>query len=210
MNKELINYIEENILGEYNKNDKGHDINHIEYVIKRSLKFAREIKDININMVYTVASYHDIAHHINKDKHEELSSEILYNDKNLRKYFTEEEINIMKEAIIDHRSSLNYEPRSIYGKIISSADKNVKVEDIIKRTYEYRIANYKDDNINDIIEESYNHILNKYGKKGYAVNKIYFKDKEYDKYLKDLDNLLNDKEKFIKVYLRVNNIEIND
>lgn len=48
----------------------------------------------------------------------------------------------MSEAIEDHRASLEYIPRSIYGKIISSADRNTSIEDILKRTYEYRNGTY--------------------------------------------------------------------
>ena len=139
INQELKKYIEENIIPTYEKNDKGHNLEHINYVTNRSLKFADNIKDINYDMVYTIASYHDIAHHIDAKNHEKLSSEILINDKNLKKFFDEEQIKIMAEAVYDHRASLETEPRSIYGKIISSADRNTNIDNILRRTYQYRI-----------------------------------------------------------------------
>ena len=61
LNKELISYIENKIFPVYAKNDSGHDINHIKYVIKRSLIFANQFSNINYNMVYTIAAFHDIA-----------------------------------------------------------------------------------------------------------------------------------------------------
>ena len=120
----LQEYIENHILPIYEKNDEGHGLEHIQYVINRSLKFAQTIPNIDYDMIYTIAAYHDIGHHIDRKNHEKVSAEILLQDKTLRNYFNEEEIIIMAEAVYDHRASLEYEPRSIYGKIVSSADRN--------------------------------------------------------------------------------------
>ncbi len=206
INTELKQYIEKTIFPEYQKNDKGHKLDHIEYVIQRSLKFATTIPDINYDMVYTIASYHDIGHSIDAKNHEIVSSEILLNDQNLKKFFSDEEINIMKEAVEDHRASLEYTPRSIYGKIVSSADRNTDITNPIKRTYEYRIAHNQDTNTQTIIDESYNHLKEKFGTKGYATEKMYFEDLDYKKFLEDIVTLLNDKEKFEKLYREINNI----
>lgn len=81
INKKLKDYIEMNILPEYKQNDKGHDINHIKYVLKRSIKFSKNEKNINENIVYTVACYHDIGHKIDPKNHEKISAQILENDK---------------------------------------------------------------------------------------------------------------------------------
>lgn len=73
--KELIKYIEEEIFPLYSKNEEGHGIKHIKTVIERSLKFAKEY-DVNLDIVYTVAAYHDIGHYIDRKKHyAELSEE---------------------------------------------------------------------------------------------------------------------------------------
>ena len=74
INKELKEYIENNIFPEYNKNDEGHNLDHIKYIIERSLKFAKIVQDINVDMVYTIAVYHDLGHHIDKKNHEKISS----------------------------------------------------------------------------------------------------------------------------------------
>ena len=179
MNQELKVYIKNNIFPEYEKNDLGHNLEHIKYVINRSLKFANQIENINKDMVYTIAAYHDIAHHIDAKNHEKISSEILMSDKELKKYFSEDEINIMAEAVYDHRASLNGEPRNIYGKIISTADRNTIVENPLKRTYVYRLKHNQNETIETIIEKSRQHILEKFGKNGYAKEKIYFKDEDY-------------------------------
>ena len=70
INKQLIEYVENNILPIYAKNDSGHGIEHIKYVIKRSVEFAKQFDNINLDMVYVISAFHDIAHHIDKDNHE--------------------------------------------------------------------------------------------------------------------------------------------
>ena len=92
INNELKNYIEKNIFPSYSKNDLGHNIDHINYVIERSLKFANEVPDINYDMVYTIAAYHDIGHYIDAKNHEKVSSEMLLADTKLKDFFSDEEI----------------------------------------------------------------------------------------------------------------------
>jgi len=157
LNKKLKQYIEMEILPRYQSNDKGHGIEHINYVINRSIKFARTLEDINMNMVYTIACYHDLGHSIDAKRHEEISAQILLKDDNLKSFFIDDEILIMSEAIFDHRASLEYEPRSIYGKIISSAAQNTGIEDIFKRTYEYCIVHMPESSLGEIIDASYEH-----------------------------------------------------
>lgn len=75
-------------------------------------------------MVYVIAAYHDIGHHIDSKNHEVISADIMSKDENLKKFFTDEELIIIKEAIEDHRASSKEDSRTIYGKIVSSADRN--------------------------------------------------------------------------------------
>ena len=207
INKELKKYIKKKILPKYTLNDEGHNIKHINYVIKRSIKFSKYVSNIDKEIVYTVATYHDLGYYKNPKNHEKIAAELFKNDNNIKKFFTEEEINLIIEAIEDHRASKGIEPRNVYGKIIASADKNVSVDDIIKRTYNY-IIKYDDidkNNFDTIFDKIKKHIKEKYGKKGYATNNIFFKDKKYDKYLKKIDNLLSDDKKFNKSIKKIIN-----
>ena len=98
INKELQDYIENNIFPEYEKNEKGHGIDHIKYVIQRSFQLVEENNlDVNPNMVYTIASYHDIGHHIDSKTHEIISADIMSKDKNLSRFFTKDELVTIKE-----------------------------------------------------------------------------------------------------------------
>ena len=147
-------------------------------------------------MVYTIASYHDIGHHIDSKTHEIISADIMSKDKNLSDFFNEEELTIIKEAIEDHRASAKDEPRSIYGRIVSSADRNNTVEACLKRTYTYGKKLKPDATDEELFLRAYDVLVNKFGEGGYA--KFYFKDKQYENFLKKLRDLLKDKEKYIE------------
>ena len=205
---ELKNYIETNILPKYKFNDDGHKIDHIEYVLDRSLKFASQVNacEINYNMVYAIATYHDVGHSIDPKNHEKVSADILSLDKNLLRWFTEKEISIMAEAISDHRASGDYEPRSIYGKIVSSADRNTSVESIIKRAYQYRRKLSPTMTMYENAEESYRHIMDKFGPNGYAVEKMYFQDPEYQDFLNKINIILLNKDNFYDAFFSINKL----
>lgn len=207
INQNLKEYIEKEIFPIYDKNDSGHGINHIKYVINRSLKMANQFDDISLNMVYAIAAFHDLACYIDRENHEKLSADMFYQNEKMKDFFKEEERKIIKEAIIDHRASLEYEPRSNYGKIISSADKNTDVITALKRTHSYTIKNYPELSLEQIIDRGYRHLNEKFGEHGYA--KSYVEDEEYKKFKEELRCLLSDKENFVIKYRKVNNLENN-
>ena len=196
INEKLKKYIEENVFPVYDKNESGHGINHIMDVIKRSFELVKENElDVNIDMVYVIAAYHDIGHHIDSKTHEIISAEMMSKDKELTKFFTEEELKTIKEAIEDHRASAKDNPRSIYGRIVSSADRNNKVEDCLRRTYTYGKKLNPNATDEELFLRAYDVLQNKFGENGYA--KFYFKDSQYEKFLKELRELLKDKDKYI-------------
>ena len=196
VNSKLKKYIEEKVFPEYNKNESGHGINHIKDVIKRSFDLVKENDlDVNIDMVYVVAAYHDIGHHIDSKTHEIISADIMSKDENLKEFFNEDELKVIKEAIEDHRASAKDDPRSIYGRIVSSADRNNKVEDCLRRTYTYGKKLNPEATDEELFQRAYDVLQNKFGEDGYA--KYYFKDSNYEKFLKEIRYLLKDKDNYI-------------
>ena len=196
VNHKLRDYIAQNVFPEYQQNEPAHDINHINYVINRSLKFAQTIPDINYDIVYTVAAYHDIGHHVDPKKHEIESAKIMQQDRGLKEFFDEKELNIIKEAIEDHRASSDHDPRSIYGKIVSTADRNNTVKSCLLRSYSYGKRLHPEYSDDELFNRAYKHLQAKFGKDGYA--KFYFQDEEYENFLSEIRQLLSDKDKFIK------------
>lgn len=204
VNSQIVEYVERKILPLYDANDKGHGLDHVNYVIKRSFDLIKGMKDINEDMVYVIAAYHDVGVSIDRDNHENVSAEMFYNDQKMKEFFTDEERLVIKEAIEDHRALLEYEPRSIYGKIVSSADKNIEVDVALRRTHGHSIKYFPDLSLDEMIERAYGHIEEKFGNNGYAKN--YLEDDAYRKYKEGIKKLLSDKEYFRKKYMEVNGI----
>lgn len=198
INEELKKYIKQNVLLEYNKNEKAHGIEHINYVIRRSFELIKQNNlEVDHNKVYVIAAYHDIGHYIDPKKHEIISAKIMSEDNNLKQYFSNEDLIIIKEAIEDHRASADHEPRSIYGKIVSSADRNNTIEQCLERSYYYGKRLNPEFTDRELYERAFKHLNLKFGVDGYA--KFFLKDKEYEKFLKDIREVLKDKESFCKV-----------
>ena len=203
MNEELVEFIEKNIIPLYNRNEEGHGIKHIKTVIERSLKFARK-NNVDLNIVYTVAAYHDIGHYIDRKRHEIISAEIFMKDEKVKKWFNDEQRNIIKEAIEDHRASSNHKPRSIYGIIVSTADRTIgDIDNSIRRSYLYGKRNYIGLSEEEQIERVYTHLTEKYGENGYA--KVYLEDEEFDKAIVELRKALLNKKEFINRIKKVIN-----
>ena len=198
ISKEIKQYIETNVIPQYNKNEKGHGIEHINYVIRRSFELIEQNNlEVNEDMVYVIAAYHDIGHHIDSKKHEIISADMMSRDENLKIFFSTEQLKLIKEAIEDHRASSDHEPRSIYGKIVSSADRNNTVEQCLERSFYYGKRLEPNATDRELYERAFTHLNLKFGYNGYA--KFFLKDNEYEKFLSDIRKILKDKKEFCKI-----------
>lgn len=166
MNEQIIKYIEQKIFPKYNKY-YAHGMLHINNVIKNCLKMA-EYYNLDKNMCYVMASFHDVGLNIDRENHEIESGKILYNDKELKKYFTSSQIRIMKEAIEDHRGSKKDKPRSIYGEVLSDADRDFNIEILAKRQLATSLKNYPNlKSFDEHFERCYKYILSRINSKGH-------------------------------------------
>lgn len=203
LNEKLVEYIEKEIFPLYDRNEFAHGINHIKTVIRRSLELA-DGYDVDFNIVYTVAAYHDLGHFIDRKRHEIISAEMFMKDENIKRWFADEQRMVIKEAIEDHRASCNHVPRTIYGKIVSTADRTiVDMDNTIKRSYTYGKKNYIGLSEEEQFDKVYEHLVEKYGESGYA--KVYLEDKEFDEAVGKLRQALENREEFIERVKRVVN-----
>lgn len=138
---DLVEFIETQILPQYANFDKAHNLEHVTRVIRRSLELAQRT-GADINMVYTIAAYHDIGMSGPRAVHHITGGKILSSDARLKRWFTTEQIKIMKEAIEDHRASAAHAPRSLYGRIVAEADRDIVPDVVFQRTVQYGLANY--------------------------------------------------------------------
>uniref|UniRef100_UPI004027E8E1 HD domain-containing protein n=1 Tax=Prevotella sp. TaxID=59823 RepID=UPI004027E8E1 len=163
---DLMEFIEQNILPRYNNFDLAHNIRHANMVIKNSLALAK-ITGADVNMVYAIAAYHDLGLDGPRAVHHITSGKILLADRRLRQWFTEEQIKIMKEAVEDHRASASHAPRSIYGKIVAEADRDLEPDHIFRRTIQYGMAHYPELSRDKQWERFLQHMDQKYSAHGY-------------------------------------------
>lgn len=166
INNRLKEYIEQEILPLYFSFDKAHNIDHARQVIEQSLELAQHY-DVNIDMVYTIAAYHDTGLCKGREFHHIESGKILCADKTLKEFFSDEQIETMCKAVEDHRASAKSAPRTIYGRIVAEADRCIEPLTIIRRTVQYSLSHHPDFTVEEHFARCSNHIEEKYGKDGY-------------------------------------------
>lgn len=185
----LIAYIEREILPCYDHFDAAHHRNHAEEVISRSLALA-EHYEVNINMVYAIAAYHDTGLCEGRDTHHLVSGRIIRKDKKLREWFDEEQIEIMAQAAEDHRASSGHEPRSIYGKIVAEADRLIMPEKVIRRTIQFGLDHHPELDKEGQYQRFREHLLEKYSDTGYL--RLWLPESENAPRLEELRRTIRD------------------
>lgn len=164
--EKLKAYLIEKILPLYDSHDKGHDRSHVEAVIQSSMELCRNYP-VKPQLCYVIAVYHDAGISEGRATHHLSSARILRQDRELLRFFTQEEIELMAQAVEDHRASGEEEPRSIYGKIISEADRLLDAHTVIYRCMEYGKKNFPDYDFTTQYQRAREHIEDKYGENGY-------------------------------------------
>ena len=156
-------YIEAEILPRYDAFDKAHRRPHVERVIRDALALAA----VDPDMVYAAAAYHDTGLCEGREVHHLVSGRIIREDPVLPRWFSPEQIETVAQAAEDHRASLKNAPRSIYGRIIAEADRQIEPETIIRRTVQYGLAHYPEIDREGHWARTLEHLHEKYAEGGY-------------------------------------------
>lgn len=186
----LIRYSETEIIPRYEYFDKAHNLSHVQTVIAESLALAKLYPEADERLVYTIAAYHDTGLCRDRTTHHIVSGEILMADTTLRQWFSEEEIQTMKEAVEDHRASTDHAPRSIYGKIVAEADRIIDPDITLRRTVQYGLKQSPTADEEWHYRRFYNHLMEKYAPGGYL--KLWFPDSKNAERLKELQAIIAD------------------
>ena len=184
---DLVEFIETKILPQYAAFDAAHNMEHVTRVIRHSLELVK-ITGADINMVYTIAAYHDLGMSGPRAVHHLTGGKILATDARLKKWFTAEQLKVMREAVEDHRASASRSPRSIYGKIVAEADRDLDGDIVIRRTIQFGLANYPELDYEGQYRRFKEHMDNKYSKEGYI--KLWIPNSPNAARLNDLRNLI--------------------
>jgi uncharacterized protein len=166
INLEIQDYVERNIIPLYDRFDKAHQRDHVRMVISQSMALAAQM-DVNADMVYVIAAYHDIGLCEGRERHHIVSAQMLLEDSELRKWFTGSQLQTMAEAVEDHRASSNHAPRSLYGRIVAEADRFIDSDTVIRRTVQYGMEHYPELDKEGHYERMVQHLREKYGRGGY-------------------------------------------
>ena len=197
---DLMGFIEQNILPQYANFDKAHQLSHVNSVIKNSIEIANNI-GANVDMAYVAAAYHDLGLSGPRAIHHITSGKILAADIRLQKWFSPDQIRIMKEAVEDHRASSSRAPRSIYGKIVAEADRLIDQETILRRTIQYGFKHYPEFDKEAHIQRALDHLYEKYAEGGYL--RLWIPESPNAERLHELQQLIKDKTEIRKLVEKI-------
>lgn len=200
--KDLLKYINGEIKALYKTFDKAHNLSHFAFVTKNCIEYAQEVQkqgiDVDLEIAYVVGALHDIGISKGRKGHAKSSGEMVRKDKNLERFYNKETIEMIAQAVEDHSSHLDYEPRSIYGKIVADADRNNTLYLVFSRPTKFEIKNNKYGDRKNIIDRVYNFVQDKFGRNGYV--KYWLNIPQTTKEQEKVWNLLDD-EKTCKAYI---------
>lgn len=197
---DLMEFIEKNILPRYAAFDKAHGMEHVTGVVRRSVDIARRL-GAELDMAYTIAAYHDLGLSGPRAIHHITGGKILAADARLKRWFPPEKIKIMKEPVEDHRASASHAPRSIYGKIVAEADRDLNPETVMRRAVQFGLSNYPELDREGQWKRFCEHLGNKYSHNGYI--RLWIPGSPNEKKLKELREMLVDKAQLRKTFDRL-------
>ena len=195
--QEIIDYVEGEIIPRYDGFDAAHRRDHVLTVIEQSIAIAKHY-DVDTELVYTIAAYHDTGLCRGREHHHTESRNIVLSDTTLRRWFSEEQIATMADAVEDHRASLGREPRTIYGRIVAEADRVIEPRTIIRRTIQFTLTNYPELGREQGYERMVEHLNEKYNYGGYL--RLWIAESENAKRLEELRQIIAQPELLRQLY----------
>ena len=197
---DIMEFVERNILKRYNAFDAAHNMTHVNRVIKASVQLARRM-GADINMAYVVAAYHDLGLEVERATHHIESGKILKADRRLDKWFSAQQIEIMRQAVEDHRASASRAPRNIYGKIVAEADRDLEPMSVIRRTIQFGLAHYPEKTKEEHWDRFVEHLQQKYSSAGYI--KLWISGSDNEQNLRELRRIINDRQQLRQIFEQI-------
>lgn len=196
----LISYVEGEIIPRYDHFDKAHRRDHVETVIDQGLKLSAHY-DVDPNIIYTAAAYHDTGLIEGRETHHIASGRIVREDSRLRQWFSEEEIETIAQAAEDHRASNRQGPRTIYGRILAEADRVIDPHKIIRRTIQFGLSNYPELETEGHWERTVEHLQEKYAEGGYL--RLWIPESPNAARLEELRAIIRDRAQLRNIFDRI-------
>jgi uncharacterized protein len=185
----LQEYVEEEIIPRYASFDKAHKEDHARSVIDEALSLAAYY-DVDPDMVYAAAAFHDTGLVEGRQTHHIASGRIIREDPRLAELFSPEQIETIAQAAEDHRASSGSEPRSIYGRIIAEADRDIIPMKILRRTVQFGMEHYPELDREGHWNRFVDHLHEKYYYGGYL--KLFIPESRNAARLEELRGIIGD------------------
>jgi len=164
---DIKEYIDTQIIPRYAAFDKAHREDHARAVIQRAMSMGERYPHVNRDMLLAAAACHDLGLEVDRKTHHLESGRIIREDRQLRKWFTPEQIETIAQAAEDHRASATTPPRSIYGALVAEADRMIVPETIIRRTVQFGLSHYPELDKEGHWQRTLEHLHEKYAEGGY-------------------------------------------
>lgn len=199
----LQQFLEQEIIPQYESFDAGHRCDHARYVIAESQRLAQYYPEVDKDMLMVAAAYHDVGLCEGRKTHHTASARIMRDDKRLLHWFTAEQIDVMADAAEDHRASSDHEPRTIYGRIIAESDRQIDGDTIIRRTIQFTQAHYPGMTEQEQYQRFLEHMAEKYDEGGYL--KLWIPESHNAQRLAEFRQLLHQPQQLRERYLYIYN-----
>ncbi len=199
---EIAEFLEREIVPRYDAFDAGHRRNHVHYVMEESQRLAQHYPTVNRAILLVAAAYHDLGLEVDRKTHHTESARIVREDDRLQRWFSSDEIETIAQAAEDHRASSDHDPRSIYGRIVAEADRQIDGDTIIRRTIQFSFKHYPNLNKEENYQRFLEHMAEKYAEGGYL--KLWIPESANAQLLAIFREMLKDpvaiREKFDEIY----------
>jgi uncharacterized protein len=204
--EEIIEYVESSVIPAYAAFDKGHREPHARYVIGQAMELARYY-DADPEMVYVAAACHDLGLAEDRKTHHLVSGKMIREDAALRRWFSEEQVETIAQAAEDHRASSDHEPRSIYGRLVAEADRQIVPETVVRRTVQFGFSHYPELDREGHWRRTCEHLQEKYAEGGYL--KLWIPESSNSARLAELRDMIRDKARLRALFDRFYEEELN-
>ena len=196
---EIVGYVESSVIPAYASFDKGHRESHARYVIGQAMALA-EHYDVDPEMVYVAAACHDLGLAEDRKTHHLVSGRMVREDAALRRWFSGAQVETIAQAVEDHRASSDHEPRSIYGRLVAEADRQIVPETVVRRTVQFGMDHYPELDREGHWARTLEHLQEKYAEGGYL--RLWIPESSNAARLADLRALIRDRARLRALFER--------
>ena len=197
---DLKQWVEREVLPQYDPFDAAHRGDHARRVIARAMMLKPT------PLTYTAAAMHDLGLAYGRERHHLESGRIIRSCSTLQRWFTAEDIEHIAQAAEDHRASAKEPPRSELGCIVAEADRDVEPETIVRRTVEYGLSHHPELDREGHWRRTLEHLHEKYSEQGYI--KLWLNDSPNAAPLAELRALIRDEARLCPLFEKFYNANL--